>query len=112
MRDQLRSGGRVFEFLDAAQLVKHAFGLVTDGRRRGKAAVLIYLFAEPPSLDGRILTAKFALHRHEIAQFAEAVAGSAVAFHALSYRDWLSSWPLQDGAVAEHGKAVLARFNP
>jgi hypothetical protein len=112
MRDQLRSGGRVFEFLDAAQLVKHAFGLVTDARRKGKAAVLIYLFAEPPSLDGRTLTAKFAPHRHEIAQFAEAVAGSAVAFHALSYRDWLSSWPLQDGAVAEHGKAVLARFNP
>jgi hypothetical protein len=55
MRDQLRSGERTFEYLDAAQLVKHAFGLVTDAARRGRAPLLLYLFAEPASLAGRPL---------------------------------------------------------
>jgi hypothetical protein len=111
MRDQLRSRAQAFELLDAAQLVKHAFGLVTDARRKRKAAVLVYLYAEPRALDGKALSGKFAPHRAEVAQFTEAVAEAAVAFHALSYGDWLSSWP-QHGAVAEHGKAIVARFDP
>lgn len=113
MRDHLRSGEQTFEFLDAAQLVKHAFGLVTDGGRRGKVATLLYLFAEPPSLKGRPLGQReFQAHRREIAEFAGLVEGSAVRFHALSYRDWLATWRDQLDAVAEHGKAILSRFSP
>jgi hypothetical protein len=113
MRDCLRSGEQRFDYLDAAQLVKHAFGLVADGQRRGKAAVLLYLFAEPRSLHGRTLDQKrFAQHRVEIARFADAVGDSAVRFHAVSYRDWISTWSGHPQAVAEHGRAVLARFEP
>ncbi len=43
MRDQLRGGDVRFGFLDAAQLVKHAFGLVSDARRKSLAAALLYI---------------------------------------------------------------------
>jgi hypothetical protein len=113
MRDLLRSGAESFVHLDAAQLVKHAFGLVTDARRKGKAATLLYLFAEPPTLNGRPLgEAVFARHRSEIARFAAAVAGSAVRFHSLSYRGWVSGWTDQPDHVQDHGRAVLERFCP
>jgi hypothetical protein len=53
MRDALRAGDETFEYMDAAQLVKHAFGLVTDGKRKSKSPILVYLFAEPKSLNGK-----------------------------------------------------------
>lgn len=113
IRDQMRTGEQTFQYLDGAQLVKHAFGLVTDAKRKGKAPVLLYLFAEPSALKGRALDSDiFKQHRMEIAQFAAAAAGSAVRFHALSYRDWLSSWIDQPASVKEHRDAVLARFCP
>jgi hypothetical protein len=43
MRDGLRSDPARFQLLDAAQLTKHAFGLVTDARRKGKQPHLHYL---------------------------------------------------------------------
>ena len=53
MRDALSAGLR-FAFLDAAQLVKHAFGLRTEGQKTGRQAVLCYLYAEPRAFpDGR-----------------------------------------------------------
>lgn len=113
MRDNLRAENIRFEYLDAAQLVKHAFGLVTDARRKGLKPALVYLFAEPEMRDGKpIGAAAHARHRAEIARFAEAVDGAIVAFHALSYRDWLASWPDQDFEMANHGKAILAAFRP
>ena len=112
MRDHLRCGEKAFDFLDAAQLVKHAFGLVTDAKRKGKDAVLLYLFAEPPSLKSRALGQEFVQHRLEIAEFAKAVDGSAVQFHALSYREWLSSWADQPAPIIGHGRAILECFDP
>lgn len=73
--------------LDAAQLVKHAFGLanVFVGRR----SLLLYLFWEPtnPGAD-----AVFARHRAEIADFAERVAGGGPAFAAMSYAELWAEW--------------------
>ena len=113
MRDRLRSGTELFEYLDAAQLVKHAFGLVTDGGRKGRMPVLVYLFAEPEALGGRpIDPAALARHRGEIERFAEAVRGAAVIFRSISYREWIGSWADCDPRVAEHGSAIVARFAP
>jgi hypothetical protein len=112
MRDALRAGRERFQYLDAAQLVKHAFGLVTDGVRRRKLPVLVYLFAEPARLHGNALDPKvFADHRVEIARFATSVAGAEVAFYALSYREWLRTWP-SDQSIGIHGAAVAKRFQP
>lgn len=112
MRDALRSGAECFEYLDGAQLVKHAFGLVTDGLRKGKLPVLVYLFAEPAELNGNPIPATaFAGHRKEISRFAQLVADATVKFHALSYREWFETWP-QDGPVAAHAAALVRRFKP
>ena len=53
LRDRLRSGEDEFKFLDAAQLIKHAFGLVTEAKRQTKRPHLFYLFAEPAALGGK-----------------------------------------------------------
>ena len=107
MRDSLRSGTEHFEFLDAAQLVKHAFGLVTEGRRKKKRPYLVYLFAEPKEH-----AAKRQSHREEIARFAAAVGGAEVGFAAMRYREWLATWPDADSELARHRAAIIERFRP
>lgn len=88
LRDRLRSGEETYVHLDAAQLVKHAFGLVTEGSRRNRMAALVYVFAEPAA-RGHLAVAPndLARHRAEVARFAEAVAGDRVSFHSMSYRE-------------------------
>ncbi|MBA1140683.1 hypothetical protein [Mesorhizobium neociceri] len=113
MRDLLRSGEVSFVHLDAAQLVKHAFGLVTEATRRGKPAILLYLFAEPERLAGRVIDdAATRRHRTEIDLFAKLVAGAAVRFVACSYREWLGTWEASDLQVRGHGNAIAAAFRP
>ena len=46
MRDGLATGSIVFSYLDAAQLVKHAFGLRTQGEKRKKIPHLLYLYPD------------------------------------------------------------------
>ena len=110
MRDRLRAGNGGYLHLDAAQLVKHAFGLVTEGRRLGKAPVLLYLYAEPANRGTTpIPVAAIERHRAEIADFAAAVAGGEVRFAACSWREWLAGWT---GDALEHADALIARFQP
>lgn len=110
MRDVLRSGNNVFTYLDAAQLVKHAFGLITEGNRISKKPVLLYLYAEPALRGTSAITPDtLARHRAEIVNFAAAVAGAAVRFAACSYREWLVGWT--DDA-RHHADALVERFQP
>lgn len=110
MRDTLRNGDTAFTYLDAAQLVKHAFGLVTEGRRVGRAPVLLYLYAEPATRGARAITPQtLARHRAEIATFAAALAGAAVRFAACSYREWLAGWT---GNARHHADALIEQFQP
>jgi hypothetical protein len=112
-RDRLRSREISFVHLDAAQLVKHAFGLVTEAKRKGKPSALLYLFAEPERIGDREISPNaFARHRAEIKEFGSMVAGSAVAFAAFSYREWLKTWESAGREVSEHGTAIAERFRP
>lgn len=112
MRDRLRSGATSFSHLGAAQLVKHAFGLVTETRRRDRSATLFYIFAEPNSRPGKAIPSEgIVRHRQGVEEFAAAVNGDDVAFHFASYRDWISTWPDDDGLQA-HGRAIIESFNP
>ena len=107
MRDSLRAT-QLFSYLDAAQLVKHAFGLVTEARRIGKRPVLLYLFAEPGERMGRPLPDNIlSEHRAEIARFSQHVSGAEVRFAASSYRQWLDTW---HGPTAHHRLALINRF--
>lgn len=108
MRDRLRAKPRTYVHLDAAQLVKHAFGLVSEARRIGKKPILLYLFSEPTK--GRAVSPnQMACHRCEITSFAELVAGAKVRFAACSWREWLSSF---EGAAKEHADRLHERFSP
>lgn len=113
MRDRLRSGEERFVHLDAAQLVKHAFGLVTEGRRQRRMPALFYLFAEPAGRNGHCISPDIlARHRDEISRFAAAVAGDEVDFHSSSYRDWLETWQPLDRPIACHAQAIIDAFKP
>ncbi|OYU34661.1 hypothetical protein [Novosphingobium sp. PASSN1] len=110
MRIALQSGELAFQHLDAAQLVKHAYGLVTDARRRGKRPLLFYIYDEPRSRAGKpIPQSQISLHREEITTFACAVAGDEVEFASSSYRAWLSQW--HDPKTKRHASALTARFD-
>lgn len=92
IRDGRREGGyfremlrlmdapKSYTFLDAAQLIKHAFGLAHTYKDRPVS--LLYLFWEPANPEDSPV---FAAHRAEIAEFAERVAGSTPRFSAMSY---------------------------
>lgn len=117
IRDGLREDSSVFTRLDAAQLVKHAFGLRTAAHREerflGKLPVLLYLYAEPERWpDGRpVPESEIEAHRTEIRNLAETVTGDEVIFHACSYRDLLSAWSSGPGAVARaHAAAIATQF--
>lgn len=105
LRDLLRAEPRRFAHLDAAQLVKHAFGLVTEASRIGKHPVLLYLFAEPASVKPE----KKQRHRTEIAILAEIVEGAQVRFASCSWREWLLLWT---GKAAAHAAALIEAFDP
>jgi hypothetical protein len=96
-----------YVWLDAAQLVKHAFGLArTFGDRH---VTLLYLFWEPATPDA---SPALADHRREIASFADRVAGSPPAFQALSYPELWQRWQAAGPAdwVARHLEALRSRY--
>jgi hypothetical protein len=113
MRDALKTGEECLRYLDGAQLVKHAFGLVTEAGRKQKRASLVYLFAEPLNLAGRpIPHSAREQHRVELARFTAKVSGAAVAFLSCSYREWLSLWPDSVAELQDHKKALVDSFHP
>lgn len=77
-----------FGHLDAAQLLKHALGILKSAQPPERK-ILAYLFWEPS--NGRELE-PFVTHRKEIARFSELMAGSRVQFQHMSYPDLWRSW--------------------
>lgn len=113
LRDSLRRTPRRFARLDAAQLTKHALGLVTQARRRSRQAALVYLFAEPARRgDGSAVPpALIAAHRQEVAELAAGVAGDAVAFLPLPWGALLDRMAASPRLrVRDHAAAVRCAF--
>lgn len=109
VRNALRDGTLRFKHLDAAQLVKHSLGLLTQAHKRGRAPILLYLYAEPQQVGGRtIQPSDHATHRTEIGILADMVGSDEVTFIATSYSEWVSTWP-ENAAV--HGQRLSAEFN-
>ena len=77
----------IYRWLHAAQLIKHALGLMHTYPDR--SVTLLYLFWEPLNA---VDYARFAEHRREVAAFAERVAGPALAFESMTYADLWASW--------------------
>jgi hypothetical protein len=96
-----------YRWLDAAQLIKHAFGLTrTFG---GRPVTLLYLYWEPANPEVDPL---FADHRQEIAAFADRVAGSEPRFEALSYPEIWRAWQNTGPAdwLARHLENLRERY--
>jgi len=110
LRDMLTAGDLAYRHLDAAQLIKHAYGLAADGRRHDLKPHLFYLFAEPNLRGSQVISTDDHLrHRAELSDFAERIEGNEVGFSYASYRDWLSG---AEGAALDLAAAVLTTFRP
>lgn len=109
VRRALVSGALSYKHLDAAQLIKHAYGLSSEGKRLALKPALFYMYAEPHARGGLPISADDrARHREEVADFAARVAGDEVAFLASSYREWLAT---AAGAAIEHRSALHHHFD-
>ena len=88
-REMLRliKAPRTYSCLDAAQLIKHAFGLLNCYPDR--KLTLLYLYWEPLNADDFPI---FEEHRCEIAEFAEMIAETRLDFRSMNYNDLWSSW--------------------
>ncbi|MDO9637421.1 MAG: hypothetical protein Q7J44_02660 [Pseudotabrizicola sp.] len=108
---QLIEGTADYRSLNAAQLVKDAYGIRTRASKRALGAVLVYLYAEPAAwASGKpVDAAAKARHRAEIARFGAAVAGDDVVFVPLRWGDLLRQWA-QVPALSAHVAALRARF--
>lgn len=117
VRDALNEGSLLLLHLDAAQLIKHAFGLRTmaaaSSHPRGLQPVLVYLHAEPNRWpDGRPVTlSDIRRHRQEVQAFAEMVKGDEVLFRFITYREMLRAWDAcRSEAVRAHVEAVRQHY--
>jgi Restriction Endonuclease associating with ARP len=81
------AGTETFTLLDAAQLIKHAFGLARCFRQQ--PVRLLYLYWEP--LDGDRLPMILS-HRAELARFSRLVAGGQPTFGAQSHPELWEAW--------------------
>lgn len=115
MRDGLAEQTLHFDRLDAAQLVKHAFGLRTEGVNKGKAVHLFYLYAEPSEWpDGRPVDEDAIVsHRDDIRRFSDAVNGAEVGFSSCTYKSLLKKMrDSEDTGVVAHANTIEAEFQP
>lgn len=96
-----------YVWLDAAQLIKHAFGLARCFRDR--PVTLLYLYWEPANPDA---APQFAAHRQELRTFAERVAGSTPEFRAMSYPELWRTWDAVGPPdwLAQHLAALRERY--
>jgi hypothetical protein len=81
------TGPRTYRWPDAAQLVKHAFGIAHTFPNR--PATLLYLFWEPSNPKEHPF---FDEHRAEVARFAASVFRGGSEFVAKSYPELWRSW--------------------
>ncbi len=95
-----------YDWLNAAQLIKHAFGL--DYSFPGKPVTLLYLYWEPVEAEGHTV---FAEHRREIDDFSKRISGSGPQFRAMSYPELWDSWrnPVQE-SLTDHLQNLSARY--
>ncbi len=115
VRDQISQSKLTFHYLDAVQLIKHAFGLRTEASRRSKRPCLVYLNAEPKKWpNGRdVDVLKMERHRKEVITFADLVAGDEVTFVSVTYQGLISSFAASDiEGVVDHGQAIQSVFQP
>ena len=101
---ELRAEPDRYKFVDTAQLVKHAFGLL---KRFGSRDIrLVYLYWEPAN---SLSWADCRRHREEASELAGTVADSSVRLIPMSYQELWEEWELS-GPPA-HLRFLKVRYN-
>jgi hypothetical protein len=88
----ITSGTETYRYLDAAQLVKHAFGIANIDRLEGtplRPAKLVYVYWEPENASD---VPECLAHRAELSRFTEVVAGGYPSFASISYPELWLEW--------------------
>lgn len=88
--ESLRARPDLYEFLDVAQLIKHALGL--EACFGGKVVQLLYLYWEPSNTSE---WPECQRHRTETETLTAAVRGAGVELVAMSYGELLNEWERQ-----------------
>ena len=103
----LKANPKLYQHLDAAQLVKHYLGLRNTFPDRH--VVLLYLFWEPTNATK---VSEFQRHREEVSEFAELVSGSAIRFTSSSYLELWTGWKNREHPnwLSEHVAQLKARY--
>ena len=97
-----------YQWLDAAQLIKHAYGLGHAFAEH--ETTLLYLYWEPLGAE-EDETGVFAEHRAEIARFADRITGAGPQFVAASYFDLWEVWRSRaPDWLIQHLDAIEARY--
>ena len=95
-----------YSALDAAQLIKHAFGLMNSA---GQGATLVYLFWEPDDSERHEI---FRRHREEIARFEEQTRSEDLRFISFSYPELWGTWKIsQRKGLIEHTDRLRRRYS-
>lgn len=103
---QLASDPSRYRYLDAAQLIKHALGLLNSADVR--PTTLLYLYWEP--LDAGH-SPVFIAHRNEISTFAIRVNDAGLSFETMSYPELWDQWEaVDDPFLAAHVIALRRRY--
>ena len=87
--DVLKGNPNQFEYLDAAQLVKHYLGMQYTLGASDVTRLLVYLYWEPENAAD---IEAYQVHREEIAVFSSAVEAGQIGFVALSYPQLWAQW--------------------
>lgn len=104
----LKSEPSRFKFLDAAQLVKHVFGLRACAFEKEK--ILLYLYWQPAN---HALFKEFDRHRRELVEVAELVKVSVLKFEHCSYPEMWAQWERDaslGSPIQNHVARLKARY--
>ena len=101
---QLRETPKRYQFLDAAQVVKHAFGLLRRYETRGVR--LVYLYWEPRNPN---MWPECRVHRAEADELAAKVQQSPVRLIPMSYRELWAEWERQGSS--NHLRYLRMRYD-
>jgi hypothetical protein len=103
---RLRDDPKYYRYLDAAQLIKHAFGLANTFP--GKSTTLIYLFWEPNNAKDLNTIQE---HREEVKDFAHRISGGFPSFEFLSYPELWDRWiSLGSSFMVAHAGRLRERY--
>lgn len=104
----LRAEPARYQQLDAAQLIKHAFGLARCFADR--PTTLLYVFWEPANANALVA---FRAHRAEMADFAARLTGASPALRSIAYPELWARWDGQarPAWLPDHLRSLRARYD-